>query len=87
MREAGIVRGTVILDDDTVIDEEGPEAEPGSHAVGYSLLNLSKLPRSGDYEGTLATIFLTKPYQRGDELKPLAMLKRPLQTEVRPLER
>ena len=77
-RRWGVVRGTVFQDDDLATDREGREEEPGIHAAGYSLLNMTNLRESGVYDLTMAVIVLPRPYQTGDELQPLAMLKEPL---------
>ncbi len=82
-RQWGIVRGTVFQDDDLATDREGPEEEPGSHAAGYSLLNMTNLRESGVYDLAMAVIVLPRPYQPGDEIQPLAMLKVPLTATVR----
>ncbi len=82
-RQWGIVRGTVFQDDDLATDREGREEEPGIHAAGYSLLNMTNLRESGVYDLAMAVIVLPRPYQPGDELQPLAMLKEPLTATVR----
>lgn len=79
----GVVRGTVFQDDDRACGCEGPEDEPGVHAAGYSLLNMTHLREPGDYDMNMAVIFLSRPYQRGDEIQPLAMLKQPLDIRAR----
>jgi hypothetical protein len=85
-QEWGIARGTVFADDDTAVDREGQESEPGSHAAGYSLLNMTNLRQAGTYDVAMATIFLQRPYEQGDEAKPLAMLKQPLKATAQPIE-
>lgn len=82
-RQWGIVRGTVFQDDDLATDHEGREEEPGIHAAGYSLLNMTNLRESGVYDLAMAVIVLARPYQPGDEIQPLAMLKEPLAATVR----
>jgi len=77
-RQWGIVRGTVFQDHNQAADQDGPEDELGSHAAGYSLLNMNNLRKSGAYAMNLAIIFLPRRYQPGDEVQPLAMLKQPL---------
>jgi len=77
-RQWGIVRGTVFQDDELARDGEGPEEEPGSHAAGYSLLNMTNLREPGNYDMTMAVIILPRPYQPGDEVEPLRMLIQPL---------
>lgn len=77
-RQWGIVRGTVFLDDDLAFDGDGPEEEPGIHAAGYSLLNMTKLREPGEYDLNMAVIFLPRHYLRGDEVEPLRMLTQPL---------
>ena len=86
-RQWGIVRGTVFQDDDLATDREGREEEPGIHAAGYSLLNMINLRESGVYDLAMAVIILPRPYQRGDELQPLAMLKEPLTVTVHMVKR
>ena len=79
----GIVRGTVFQDDDLAREREGREEEPGIHAAGYSLLNMTNLRESGVYDLAMAVIILPRLYQAGDEIQPLAMLKEPLTATVR----
>lgn len=83
-RKWGVTRGTVFVDDDAAVDREGPEAEPGEHAAGYSLLHMTNIRHSGSYDLNLATIILPHLYRPGDEVQPLEMLKRPLHVTVRP---
>lgn len=82
-RQWGIVRGTVFLDDDLAPNGDGPEDEPGMHAAGYSLLNMTNLGEPGSYDMNMAVIILRRPYQPGDEVEPLATLKQPLVSRVR----
>lgn len=67
-KEWGILRGTVF------------RAEPP--AAGYSLLNMTKLREPGNYKMNMIFVILTRPYQAGDEVQPLAMLKQSLQVEI-----
>ncbi|MGH7785517.1 MAG: hypothetical protein ACRERC_01550 [Candidatus Binatia bacterium] len=71
-REWGIARGTVV--------RQGVAA---GVAAGYSLLNMTKLRRAGDYDMLQAAVVLPRPYEPGDEAAPMAMLTAPLQTSVR----
>jgi hypothetical protein len=82
-RTWGISRGTVFIDDDAAVDPEGEEGETGSHAAGYSLLNMEKLREAGSYDLNLGTIILPRPYRPGDERKPLEMLTSPVEATVR----
>lgn len=66
-RDWGIVRGTVVRDG----------------AAGYSLLNMTNLREAGAYDLLQAAVVLPHPYRAGDEDEPMAMLKTPLQTDVR----
>lgn len=81
-RQWGIARGAIFQDDDLAVDHQGPEGEPGTHAAGYSLLNMTQLREPGAYDLNMAVIILPKPYQPGDEVRPLAMLKDPLTVTV-----
>lgn len=63
-KEWGILRGTVF------------RSEPP--AAGYSLLNMTNLRESGNYNMNMIFVILTRPYQAEDEVQPLAMLKEPL---------
>ena len=81
-KQWGIVRGTVFLDDDLALQGDGPEDEPGTHAAGYSLLNMANIREPGEYDMTMAVIVLSHPYSPGDEKEPLAMLKQPLVPNV-----
>jgi len=81
----GDCAGAVFADDNALIDPEGPEAEPGLHEAGYSLLNMTKLREAGTYDMNMGVIILPRPYTPGDEVKPIAMLKQPLQATVRPV--
>jgi hypothetical protein len=73
----------VFIDDDAAVDPEGEEGETGSHAAGYSLLNMEKLREAGSYDFNLGTIILPRPYRPGDERKPLEMLTSPVEATVR----
>ena len=84
-KRRGVIRGTVFLDDDTAIDEEGSESNPGSHAVGYSLQNLTRVTRAEEHHMNLATIILPNAYRPGDEVQPMAMITQPLRAEVAPV--
>jgi len=77
-KQWGIVRGTVFLDNNRQPHSDGQEDEPGIHAAGYSLLNMTNLRDPGEYDMGMAVIFLPHPYHQGDETSPLAMLKQPL---------
>ncbi len=81
-RQWGIVRGTVFLDDDRAPAGDGREDEPGIHAAGYSLLNMTHLREPGTYDMNMAVVILPRPYRPGDEQDPLSMLKQPLVSEV-----
>jgi len=81
-KQWGIVRGTVFLDDNLALQGDGQEDEPGTHAAGYSLLNMPNIREPGEYDMNMAVIVLPHPYSPGDEKEPLAMLKQPLKSEV-----
>lgn len=81
-RQWGIARGTVFLDDNGASAGEGREDEPGTHAAGYSLLNMTNLREPGTYDMNMAVVILPRPYRPGDEQDPLSMLKQPLVSEV-----
>jgi hypothetical protein len=66
-RKWGIVRGSIVR----------------GGAAGLTLLNMTNLRQAGDYDLLQATIVLPHPFRPGDEDEPLAMLKHPLQTDVR----
>jgi len=82
-RQWGIARGTVFLDDDRASSREGREDDPGTHAAGYSLLNMTNLREPGTYDMKMAVVILPHPYRLGDEQEPLAMIKQPLVTKVK----
>ncbi len=82
--EWGITRGTIFSDDSATADTEGPEAEPGSHTAGYSLLNMTNIRKPGDYEMNMAVIILPRTFHPGDETQPLNMLKKPVRALARP---
>ncbi len=82
-RQWGIARGTVFFDDDRASSHEGREDDPGTHAAGYSLLNMTNLREPGTYDMKMAVVILPRPYRPGDEQEPLAMLKQPLLTKVK----
>ena len=48
---------------------------------------MTNLRKSGVYDLAMAVIILPRPYQRGDELQPLAMLKEPLTAMVHLVKR
>jgi len=78
----GISRGTVFLDDDQATSLEGREDEVGTHAAGYSLLNMTNLREPGEYDMNMAVVILPRPYRPGDEQEPLSMFKQPLVPKV-----
>lgn len=82
-RKWGIARGTVFRDGDVPEGEATPDHAGREYAVGYSLLNMTNLREPGTYDMNLAVIFLPNRYRPGDEVQPLAMVNRPLRTEVR----
>ena len=71
-KEWGIVRGTVF------------RSEPP--AVGYSLLNMTNLRKPGNYHMNMIFVILTRPYQTGDEVPPLVMLRQPLHIDAKTLQ-
>ena len=81
-RQWGIVRGTIFLDDNRASAGDGREDESGTHAAGYSLLNMTNLREPGTYDMKMAVVILPRPYRPGDEQDPLSMLKQPLIPEV-----
>lgn len=80
------MRGTIFLDDNGASSGDGREDEPGTHAAGYSLLNMTNLRKPGTYDMNMAVVILLRPYQPGDEQDPLSMLKEPLVSEVHPIQ-
>jgi len=81
----GVVRGTVFVDQDPGAPERPTTA--GKHAAGFTLVDVEDIPEAGDYTLHMFTAVLEKPYQPGDESRPMAMVHRPLQTTVRALQR
>ena len=71
-KEWGIVRGTIM------------RAEPP--AAGYSLLNMTNLREPGNYRLNMVFIILPRPYRTGDEIRPLAMIRQPLQIDAKTLQ-
>ena len=71
-KEWGIVRGTVF------------RSEPP--AAGYSLLNMTNLRNPGNYHMNMIFVILTRPYQTGDEVPPLVMLRQPLHIDAKTLQ-
>jgi hypothetical protein len=85
-RRRGVARGTVFRDDPSAVDPDDPEREPGLHAAGYSLLNMTGLREGGEYWLKMATVVLPEPYEPGNEVEPMAMIRHPLRAEVRRVE-
>ncbi len=77
-REWGVIRGTYFRDDNAAVDGEGREAELGAHAAGYSLLNMTKIRRAGEYEMNMAVVISPHPYRPGDEVEAVNVLEAPL---------
>lgn len=77
----GIARGTVLHQG----GEAAPGAAPGADrwAAGYSLLNMTELRRHGSYELRQRMVVLPEGYRPGEEAEPLAMVRTPLQVDVR----
>lgn len=80
-REWGIARGTVLHR----ASESKPEAAGDRCAAGFSLLNMTRLQRAGEYQMRQATVVLPGPYHPGDEAPVMAMFHQPLRVSVRAL--
>jgi hypothetical protein len=78
-RAWGIKRGVVFAERAAAA---GGGTEPG---VGYSLLRMTQLRRSGAYDLGSVFVVLPRPYRPGDETEVLDGLRNPLETEVRML--
>ncbi len=79
-RAWGVARGTVFRS----TPARGKRREP-SYSAGYSLLQMINLRHAGSYDLRQATVILPRPFQPGDEVEPMAMLRQPLRTTVHPL--
>ncbi len=83
-QEWGVVRGTIFVDDEAKRD--GRPETSGRHAAGFSLVDVEDIPEAGEYTLQMFTAVLDEPYEPGDEAGPMAMVHRPLRTQVRALE-
>lgn len=72
----GVTRGTVVQRD--------PAAPLGA---GFTLRDMIRLERSGDYDMLQATVILPQGYSRGDTNAAMAMFHGPLKTRATRLER
>lgn len=79
----GVQRGTKVLGGEQRVDTSG-KPRP-THAVGYTLLNMTRLQRGGAYKLQQATVVLPRRYEPGDENGALAMLRQPLAISVLPV--
>src|SRR5262249_37640173 len=84
-REWGIVRGTVFRAGREHATSSACVGD-GTLAAGYTLLNMTKLRTSGDQQFLLTDVVLPRPYPRGAEVAPMAMLRAPLRTAVHRME-
>jgi hypothetical protein len=82
-RQWGIVRGTVFKNGHDAGDGDAPQRPDAVYAAGYSLLHMTQLREARTYDLLQAAIVLPRPYRPGDEVEPMAMLRAPLQTEIR----
>jgi hypothetical protein len=72
-RDWGITRGALL---------RGGCAAGGPCAAGYTLRNMTRLQRAGDFDLLQATVVLPRPYQPGDERAAMAMLTRPVEVDI-----
>lgn len=72
-RDWGITRGALL---------RGGCAAGGPCAAGYTLRNMTRLQRAGDFDLKQATVVLPRPYQPGDERAAMAMLTRPVEVDI-----
>ena len=79
-RDWGVVRGTVIRTGTSAEEDDGSGR---AYEAGYTLLNMTSLREAGAYDLLMASVVLPQGYSAGDEAGPMAMLRTPLQTEVR----
>jgi len=80
----GVMRGAKLVGGEERVDTASGEARP-THAVGYTLLNMTRLQRGGAYKLQQATVVLPRRYQPGDEDGAMAMLRQPLAISVLPV--
>ncbi|MDX2167070.1 MAG: hypothetical protein SF182_08405 [Deltaproteobacteria bacterium] len=72
-RDWGITRGALL---------RAGCAAGGPCAAGYTLRNMTRLQRAGDFDLMQATVVLPRTYQPGDERPAMAMLTRPVEVDV-----
>jgi hypothetical protein len=72
-RRWGITRASVLRESE------------GRLAAGYSLRDMTRLRKAGNYDLRVAMVVLDRPYRPGDERPAVAMLGEPLAVGVRPL--
>lgn len=75
----GVSRGTLV--------RPAPDAAGSGTAMGCTLENMMRLREAGSWELGQVGVALPRPFQPGDEEEALALVRAPLETEVRAVTR
>lgn len=88
-RDWGITRGTVLRAGPPAAAGEGTPPRDGAsapvYAAGYTLEHMTALREAGSWDLLQASVVLPAPFRPGDEEDALALVRAPLQTDVRVL--